>query len=305
MKAIYKRELRSYFGSMYGYIYLAFTLCVIGVYIVMNNLLMFSSEMTYTYSDMAFLSIFLIPVLTMRSFAEERRNKTDMFLLSLPIKSVSIVLGKYFAMLTVFAIPVAVMCGYSLLLHCFSGNAVFPATLGSAVVATVSYFLLGALLIAICMFISSLTDSVVLAAVGGFAAMLVISGIDTLVAVLEYFDAAFPKQAALFSFIGLIVLLALIALAAGLIFKSLSVGMITAAATIIPLSGGYALCSFKFPSVFEGLFSKVLTRISAFATFSSMTLGALSISGLVFFVSAIFFCVYLTVQSLERRRLNS
>ncbi len=305
MKAIYKRELRSYFGSMYGYIYLAFTLCVIGVYLTMNNLLGMTAEMSYTFSDMAFISIFLIPVLTMRSFAEERRNKTDMFLLSLPVKSTEVVLGKYFAMLTVFAIPVAVLSIYSLILRCFSDGAVLLGSLGTSLIAGISYLLLGALLIAICMFISSLTDSVVLAAVGGFAAILVLFGMDYVVILAEYLDALFPEQAALFSFIGLIVLCALFALAAGLLSKSLTVGMIFAAATVIPLSLVFVLCNSKFPEAFPGLLAKVLVHISAFATFSSMTLGAFSLSGLIFFASAIFFCVYMTVQSLERRRWNS
>lgn len=305
MSAVYKRELRSYFGSMYGYIYLAFTLCVIGIYLSMNNLLGETAEMSYTFSDMSFMSIFLVPILTMRSFAEERRNKTDMFLLSLPIKPVSIVLGKYLATLTVFAIPVAVMSIYSLVLRLFSDGSVLLGSLGTSLIAGIAYLLLGALLIAICMFISSLTDSVVLAAVGGFAAVLVLFGMDYFVMLTEYLDLLFPKQATLFSFIGLLVLCALFALIAGLLSKSLTVGMITAAATIIPLSGAYALCSYQFPEAFSGLLAKVLTHLSAFATFSSMTLGAFSLSGLVFFASAIFFCVYMTVQSLERRRWNS
>ena len=301
MKAIYKRELRSYFGSMYGYIYLAFTLCVIGIYITTHNLLGGTAEMAYTFSDMAFMSIFLIPVLTMRSFAEERRNKTDMFLLSLPVKPVSIVLGKYLAMLTVFAIPVAVLCGFGLILRLFSEGSMLLGSLGASLVAGISYLLLGALLIAICMFISSLTDSVVIAAVGGFAAVLVLFGMDYLVTIAQYLDLLFPEQSALFSFVGLIALLALFALASGLLSRSLTVGMIAAAATIIPLSGVYAIWN----DAFAGLFAKVLTYLSAFATFSSMTLGAFSLSGLVFFASAIFFSVYLTVLMLERRRWKS
>lgn len=301
MSAIYQRELRSYFGSMYGYIYLAFTLCVIGVYLTVNNLLGATAEMSYTFSDMAFLSIFLIPVLTMRSFAEERRNKTDMFLLSLPIKPISIVLGKYLATLTVFAIPVAVLTVYALVLRLFSEGAMLLGSLGSSLVAGISYLLLGALLIAICMFISSLTDSVVLAAVGGFAAVLVLFGMDYVVAIAQYLDGRFPEQAALFSFVGVVVLCALFALIAGLLAKSMAVGMISAAATVIPVSGAYVL----WTESFAGLFAKVLTHMSAFATFSSMTLGAFSLSGIVFFASAIFFCVYMTVQSLERRRWNS
>ncbi|MBQ2806387.1 MAG: ABC-2 transporter permease [Clostridia bacterium] len=301
MKAIYKRELRSYFGSMYGYIYLAFTLCVIGIYITTHNLLGGTAEMAYTFSDMAFMSIFLIPVLTMRSFAEERRNKTDMFLLSLPVKPVSIVLGKYLAMLTVFAIPVAVLCVFGLILRLFSEGSMLLGSLGASLVAGISYLLLGALLIAICMFISSLTDSVVIAAVGGFAAVLVLFGMDYLVTIAQYLDLLFPEQATLFSFVGLIALLALFALASGLLSQSLTVGMIAAAATIIPLSGVYAIWN----DAFAGLFAKVLTYLSAFATFSSMTLGAFSLSGLVFFASAIFFSVYLTVLMLERRRWKS
>ncbi len=305
MSAIYKRELRSYFGGMYGYIYLAFTLCVIGVYVTLTNILGETAEMAYTFSDMAFLSIFLIPVLTMRSFAEERRNKTDMFLLSLPIKPVSIVLGKYLATLTVFGIPVAVICIYGLVLRFFSESAAFLGSLGASLVAGLSYMLLGALLIAICMFISSLTDSVVLAAVGGFAALLVLYGMNYAVSLAKMLDLYFPDNAALFSFIGLIVLFAVFATLAGLLTKNLTVGMVTAAVTIVPLSGAYVLCIYKFPDAFVGLLAKFLNYISAFATFSSMTLGAFSLGGLIFFASAIFLCVYLTVQSLERRRWNS
>ncbi len=305
MSAVYKRELRSYFGSMYGYIYLAFTLCVIGVYITLTNLLGSTAEMSYTFADMAFLSIFLIPVLTMRSFAEERRNKTDMFLLTLPIKPVSIVLGKYFATLTMFGIPVAVICIYGLILRLFSASSALLGSLGATLVAGISYLLLGALLIAICMFISSLTDSVVLAAVGGFAAVLVLYGMDYAVSLVKTLDLYFPDKAALFSFIGLIVLFAALSAIAGLLAKSATVGMIAAAATIVPLSGAYLLCSYKFPEAFVGLLAKILTYISAFATFTSMTLGAFSLGGLIFFASAIFLCVYLTVQSLERRRWNS
>ena len=301
MKAIYKRELRSYFGSMYGYVYLAFTLCVIGIYVTTNNLLASTAEMAYTFSDMAFMSIFLIPVLTMRSFAEERRNKTDMFLLSLPIKPVEIVLGKYLAMLTVFAIPVTATALFGLVLRLFSDGSVLFGSIGTSLVAGLSYFLLGALLIAICMFISSLTDSVVLAAVGGFAAVLVLYFMDYLVLLATYLDLWFTDKASLISFIFLVLLCALFALIAGLLSKSALAGMITAAATVIPLSGAYVIWSEHF----TGLFAKVLTHLSAFATFSSMTLGAFSISGLIFFTSAIFFCVYITVQSLEKRRWNS
>ena len=301
MSAIYKRELRSYFGSMYGYIYLAFTLLVIGIYITTHNLLGGTAEMSYTFSDMAFMSIFLIPVLTMRSFAEERRNKTDMFLLSLPIKPVSIVLGKYFAMLSVFAIPVAVLSIFSLVLRLFSKGSALLGSLGASLAAGISYLLLGALLIAVCMLISSLTDSVVIAAVGGFAAVLLLFGMDYLVVIAQYLDVLFAEKAAVLSFVGLIVLLGLFALAAGLLSESALVGMITAAATVIPLSAAFAIWN----DAFAGLFAKVLTHLSAFATFSDMTLGAFSLSGLVFFASAIFFSVYLTVLMLERRRWKS
>lgn len=247
------------------------------------------------------MSIFLIPVLTMRSFAEERRNKTDMFLLSLPIKPVFIVLGKYFAMLTVFAIPVAVLSMFGLVLRLFSKGSALLGSLGASLVAGISYLLLGALLIAICMLISLLTDSVVIAAIGGFAAVLVLFGMDYLVVIAQYIDALFPEQAAVLSFAGLIVLLGLFALAAGLLSESALVGMISAAATVIPLSAAFAVWN----DAFAGLFAKVLTYLSAFATFSSMTLGAFSLSGLLFFASAIFLAVYLTVLMLERRRWKS
>ncbi len=305
MRAIYKRELRSYFGSMYDYIFLAFTLCIMGVYLAMTVFLNQSSNAYFTFAQMAFFSVFLVPVLTMRTFAEERRNKTDMFLLSLPLTSLEIVLGKFFASWTVYAIPTLMLSLYSFVLRMLQGGASLLGAAGAALCEGVALLLLGGLMIAICTFISSLTDSIVLAAVGGFGALLCLDGLTTLSYLTEALDAYFPDHAATISVVGIIALIALFSLLAGLFFKSATMGVVTASVGIIPLSAAFVICSKLAPDVFAGLLTKILTYVSVFALFDSMTQGVFSISGTVFFVLAIAFCVYLSILSLEKRRVQS
>ena len=104
MLAIFKREFRSYFTSMTGYVIIAIMLLFSGVFSMILNLIGQYASYEYVLSNQSIVLIVAIPVLTMRSIAEDRKSKTDMLLYSLPLKMSSIVLGKYFAMLAVWAI---------------------------------------------------------------------------------------------------------------------------------------------------------------------------------------------------------
>lgn len=179
MTAIYKRELKSYFSSVIGPLFIAATLFLIGLYFTVYNLFNGYPNISYAISSVVFLFLISVPVLTMRILAEERRQKTDQMILTAPVGIGQIVIGKFLALLTIFAIPTAVLCIYPLLLSRFG-----TVPMAESYVAILGFFLYGAACIAIGIFISSLTESTVIAAVLTFAALFltfVMSGICSLI----------------------------------------------------------------------------------------------------------------------------
>lgn len=116
MTAIYKKELKSYLTSMVGYLFMAFTLALFGLYFTAINLQQGYPEIGYALQNSAFILLIAVPVLTMRVLSEEQKNKTDQLLLTAPVKISDIILGKYLALLTIYVIPVLIMCLYPLLL---------------------------------------------------------------------------------------------------------------------------------------------------------------------------------------------
>ena len=162
MAAIYKKELRSYFTSMTGYICMAFMLVVIGIYYAVINLASGYPYFGYTLSCVIVLFLLMTPVLTMRILAEEKSRKTDQLLLTAPVSLWKIVVGKYLAMVTVFGLALLVTCFYPLILSRFG-----TVSLSMAYTAILGYFLYGAACIAIGLFISSVTESQVIAALLG------------------------------------------------------------------------------------------------------------------------------------------
>ena len=163
MLAIYKREVRSYFQSMVGCVFVAFLIAFTGIYFMAYNLTAGYPYFSYTLSGTLIVFIVGIPLITMRSFSEERKNKTDQLLLTAPVKISDIILGKYLALLTIYVIPVLIMCLYPLLLGTH-GTVSYAVSYTSIL----GYFLLGAAYISVGVFVSSITESQVIAAVVGF-----------------------------------------------------------------------------------------------------------------------------------------
>lgn len=166
MIAIYKRELRAYFQSFIGLLFVGVSLFFVGLYFTVYNLMYGSPYVSYAISSVAFVFMITVPVLCMKVLAEERHNKTDQLTITAPITVGKIVLGKYLALVTVFAVPTLVTCIYPLILQSFS-----DIPMGEAYTAILAYFLYGAVAIAIGMLMSSLTESQVIAAVLGFGVL--------------------------------------------------------------------------------------------------------------------------------------
>ena len=166
MCAIYKKELRAYLTSMTGYIFMAVLLAVTSLYYVANCLVGGYPVFGAILSSVYFVLLIIVPVLTMRSMAEEKRQKTDQLLMTAPVSPWKIVLGKYLAMVTIFLISMAILCLYPLILLQFGS-----VSLPMAYTAILGYTLFGAACLAIGLFLSAVTESQVIAAVLTFGVL--------------------------------------------------------------------------------------------------------------------------------------
>jgi ABC-2 type transport system permease protein len=285
MKAIFKHELSSYFTGLIGYIFGAFLLLFAGIFTMVYNLNYQVADFKYALQEMVIVFLLAIPVLTMRVLAEERRQKTDQLLYSLPISMKKVVLGKYLAMIVLIAIPVLIIALYPLILSAY-GNMNLAVAYGTLL----AFFLLGAALAAMGMFISAMTESQPLAAGACFVVML-----------LNYFISGIADSVsatAIGSYLALIVVVALFAVLVWLMTKSwiaavASGGVLGVMVTVVFLVNS---------SAFEGLFPAIMRQMSLFERFYGFIGGVVDLTSFVYFLSVIAMFLFLTVQSLEKRR---
>ncbi|MBR4894828.1 MAG: ABC transporter permease [Clostridia bacterium] len=287
MSAVYKKELRTHLNGMTGAIVIAFLLLMVGIYTIAYNLRGMYPNFETTVSAASFLYVLAIPVLTMRSVAEEKHAKTDQLLYSLPMSMTQIVLAKYFAMVTILAIPCGVICFYPLILGSFG-----TVRYSTAYAMILAFFLLGAALIAIGMFLSSLTESQVIAAVLTLAILLLLnfmSGLATLI----------PSSAAA-SLAGFLILALIAAVIVRIMTKNttvaVSAGVILAAAMVLV----YAVDA----SLYENAIPRLFSALALFDRLSPFSQGLFDVTAIVFYLSAAALFVYLTVQSMEKKRWN-
>jgi ABC-2 type transport system permease protein len=175
MKAIFKRELRAYFHSPLGYVIIAVAYFFTNYYFFTYNLYGNTTDFTTLYSMMFSVVLFLVPVLTMRLMSEEKRSKTDQLLLTAPVSRTGIVLGKYFSAVVVYLVAISAAL-LDAVITSFVAVVDWPSVLGNFL----GIFLLGLALIAVCLFLSSITESQVIAAVMGFAVSLFLVLIDAI-----------------------------------------------------------------------------------------------------------------------------
>ncbi len=198
MTAIYKRELKAYFHSVIGGLFIGATLFLMGMYFTIYNLLMGYPNIAYALSAVVILFLISIPILTMRILAEERNQKTDQLILTAPVSAFESVMGKYLAVATIFIIPVFIIGLYPILLSFFG-----TVSFGESYLALAAFLFYGLTCIAVGLFISSLTESQIIAAVLSFAALFlgyIMSGLCNIISstgnlftrILSIFDMASP-----------------------------------------------------------------------------------------------------------------
>lgn len=287
MIAILKHELRLYFQSLTAYVFGAFLLLVVGIGAMLYNLQAAVSNFEYVLSFSSMVFAVIVPILTMRVIAEERKQKTDQLLYSLPISTTSVIVGKYLALLAVYLIPLAFICIYPLIFSQY-GEVYLLTSYGSLF----AFFVMGAALIAVGVFISSLTEN------QGFAA-----GIGAAVILFNYFSVSLAEYTSATAFGSAVALFAISALI-GWIIKNLTrnetIGYGTGLALMLTTTVFYIIDSTKF----EGLLPDIMKKLSLFDRFETFVNGVFDLTALVYFGSVIVFFLFLSVQSLEKRRYN-
>lgn len=285
MRAVFRHELSSYFSNVTGYVFGAFLLLFTGIYTMVYNLRAALTNFEYVLGNMSFIFLIIVPILTMRVIAEERRQRTDQLLYSLPLTMTKVVLGKYAALLVMFLIPLAIVSLYPILLSAF-GNVYLPAAFS----AIVGFFFLGAALIAIGVFVSSITESQAVAAGLCFVVMLVNYFISDL--------ASYVSSTAFASFAAFTAAILVVGLIFRLMTRSGLASLILMALLEVCLLVGYILKS----SAFAGLFPRIMEQLSLFDRFYQFVDGIFDLRSIVYFLTVIGIFLFLSVQSLEKRR---
>ena len=285
MDAIFQREFKSYFHSVTGYLFIAFILLFAGIYTMAFNLSYAYANFEYVLSSMRFIFLIAVPILTMRSIAEEKRQKTDQLLYALPIGIPKVVMGKYFSMLAIFGISLGIIGFYPLILTAY-GTVNLLIAYGSLL----GFFFMGASLIAIGFFISSVTENQAIAAVLTFGVLLLVYFIKSL--------ATFIPDTAGASFLGFTLLIVALCIITLLMTKN---GFVTLVLFVL-LEGALLLTWILSAASLNGLFPSVLEGIALFSRFDTFSGGMFDITALVAYVAVTAVMLFFTVQSLEKRR---
>lgn len=287
MHAVYRHELSSQFTGLTAYVFGAFVLLFAGVFTMVFNIDMAMAHFEYVFGNtyMPLVFVIAVPILTMRVISEERRQKTDQLLYSLPISMTQVVLGKYLALLTVLLIPMLIIATYPVLLSAY-GAVYMPAAFG----ALTGFFLLGAALLAIGMFISSCTESQAVSAGVCFVVMLINYFVATL--------ASYVGTDAFTSYVAFAVVALIVSAIIYLMTKNYFVTLVICALSQAGLLAWYLLDS----SVFSGAFGALIRKLSLFEQFYSFVDGVFDLKSVVYLLSVCVLFVFLTIQSMEKRR---
>ncbi len=287
MIAILKHELRLYFHSLTAYVFGAFLLVMVGVGAMLYNINAAYSNFEYVLSFSSLVFAVIVPILTMRVIAEERKQKTDQLLYSLPISTTKIIAGKYLALLVLYLIPLAIICTYPLIFAQY-GEVYLLTSYGSLA----AYFIMGAALIAIGVFISSLTENQGFAAGIGIAAML-----------FNYFSVSLAEYATATA-IGSAIALFILAAGIGWLICHLTKNSNLGYGVGLTLMAAVVASYWLIPDKLEGLIPAVMKTLSLFDRFETFVNGVFDMTAIVYYASIIIFFLFLSVQSLEKRRYN-
>lgn len=285
MLAIIKREFKAYFSSPTGFVFMGFFLLLTGFFFVMANVLQASPDYNAVLGSITFIFLIVVPVLTMRLISEETKQKTDQLLLTSPLSLTKMVLGKYFAAVGVFLLTLLVTALYPILLSFFGSVAAWEILGGY-----IGFFLLGSSFIAVGLFVSSLTDNQVVAAIVTFVSLLLMWLID-------WIQQGIPADIN-----SGIVFAGLLALSAG-VFVYFTTRTIFVSIGVFVIGAGIITGLYFFnPDVFSGFIIRVLDWFSLLKRYNDFAMGILSVSPIVYYITFCTVFVFLTIRVIEKRR---
>ncbi len=287
MFALWKREWRSYFQTLIGYLFIALILAFVGVFVWLNNFSGGYPNFEYTLSSVSILFLLLIPILTMRTLTEERQKRTDQLLYALPLTSTQIILAKFWGLTAVFALPCGLMAFYPIVLS-FYGKVNFP----TAYTGLLGFFLLGCALLALALFLSSFTDNQIVAAATTFGVIFLLYLMSSLAA---YIPAT--ENVAFVAFV-------LLALVVSFVVWRMTRAYLVAGGVLVLLETALILFYTLRPAVFEGTLSAMMRWLSVFDRFIAFSNGLFDIGNLFYLLSFIVFFLFLATQSFEKRRFS-
>ena len=279
MGAIFRKEMRTYFTTISGYGFLGFFALITGYFFIGQNIVGSSANYNDTLTGSMIMFLILVPVLTMRLFAEESRQKTDQLLYSVPIKVTSIVTGKFLAAVCLYFIALVITMVFPVALSAF-GNVDWGMTL----TGYLGYFLMGMCLISVGLFISVLTDNQIVAAVSTLAVVFVLFMMDNITSSLP---------ATIFSSL-------IFAVMVYSSTKSFAPTAIFALLGFAVMTGVYVVK----PTLYDGVMAKILSWFSILGRFENFYLGIISIADVVYYITFSIALLYLTVNVIEKRRWN-
>ena len=287
MKAILLKELRTYFKNPLGYVFIGMMLAILGFYYTMYAMYYQYADYYHILNAGSSLILFVVPVLTMRIMSEETKNKTDQLLLTAPIKTSGIVLGKFLAAAIIYGIVLLISTLQPLVtVFIFNGEMSVGMTLGGYT----GFLLLGLAFIAIGMFISSLTENQLIAAVITIATF-------TLLNLTDGVQGALPTS----RYFSLAMMLVLAAVLLAIIYRSIRDVKTTCfvGGGLVVLIGATFLI---WPAGYESLIIKIMDSLSIFSRYADMFYGMFDFGHIVFFISLIIFFLFITYQVVEKKR---
>lgn len=285
MLAIFTRELKSYFQNITGFIFMGFFLLLTGIFFTLINLANQSPQYNAVLGNITFIFLLVVPILTMRLLSEDMKQKTDTLLLTNPISITGVVLGKYFAALSVFLMTLAITVLYPILLSIVGIISVSEIAGGY-----IGVIMLGAAFIAVGLFISSLTDNQVIAAVVTFAVLLFLWFLDPVQQIIP------SQKVAGIVFLGIV--------AAGIaVFAYFTIRNIYVSIAVLVVGAGIiVLLYFVKDEFFEGLIIKFLQWFSLVTRYQEFNRGLVGISPIVYYLSFSATFIFLTIRVIEKRR---
>lgn len=289
MLAVYKKELKLYFNTMIGFAFIAFIVFIVSMFFCLYNLTAGNAQFSTSLNGISFIFFIIMPMLTMRIMAEEKRLKTDQLLYTAPVRITQIVLGKFFAMLTILAVPCVLFLCYPLILTLYGKSS---GSLVSDYIAILGFVLFGALYLSIGLFISAMTENQVIAAVLTFGILMFTYFIGTILLLVP--------GTAVASLLGFSV----VVIAAAFILYYLTRHVVVSAMTGCVLEVLLVVLYFVKPGWFEGGFAAVFGVLDCSSRLTSFYSGVLDLTGILYYLSGCAIFIFLTVQAVQKRRYS-